>query len=156
MLDLATKSCSYGWKVWSKRGIHYCKRGRSRKCILISRKNGDEAEVIIDLLNIVRIFQAIPTLAPTTSISPFEPFIHFYVEMPHNPPTSTNNQQDELVVSLEDSNLELDDLTIPSQTQEDTKLGDLLCLPRLPTRKRHGKKPSWTIPIHMWSHQTNT
>jgi hypothetical protein len=35
------------------------------------------------------------------------------------------------VVNLEDSNLELDDLTIPSKTQGVAKLGDLLCLPRL-------------------------
>ncbi len=44
-------------------------------------------------------------------------------------------------MNLEYSNLELDDLTIRSQTQGVTKLGDLLCLPRLPTRRRHGKKP---------------
>jgi hypothetical protein len=61
--------------------------------------------------------------------------------MPCSPPTPTNNQQDELVVNLEDSNLELDYLIIQSQTQGVTKLGDLLCLPRLPTRRRHGKKP---------------
>jgi hypothetical protein len=35
------------------------------------------------------------------------------VEMPLSPPTPTNNQQDELVVNLEDSNLKFDDLTIP-------------------------------------------
>jgi hypothetical protein len=46
--------------------------------------------------------------------------------MPFNPPTPTNNQQNELMVNLEDSNLELDDLTIPTQTQGITKLGDLL------------------------------
>jgi hypothetical protein len=46
-----------------------------------------------------------------------------------------------IVVNLEDSNLELDDPTIPSQTQRVAKLGDLLSLPRLPTRKRHGKEP---------------
>jgi hypothetical protein len=54
-------------------------------------------------------------------------------------PTPTNNQQDELMVNSEDSNLELDDLTIPSQTQGGTKLGDLLSLPRLPTKRIHGK-----------------
>jgi hypothetical protein len=67
-----------------------------------------------NLLNIVSIFQAIPTLAPITSTSPFKPSIHFYVEMPHSLATSTNSQQDELVVNLEDSNLELYDLTIPN------------------------------------------
>jgi len=36
------------------------------------------------------------------------------VEMPHSLATPTNNQQNELVVNLEDSNLELDDLTIPN------------------------------------------
>jgi hypothetical protein len=46
--------------------------------------------------------------------------------MPHSPPAPTNYQQDEVVVNLEDSNLELDDLIIPSQTQGATKLGDLL------------------------------
>jgi hypothetical protein len=46
--------------------------------------------------------------------------------MPHSAPAPTNYQQDELVVNLEDSNLELDDLTIPSQTQGATKLGNLL------------------------------
>jgi hypothetical protein len=59
--------------------------------------------------------------------------------MPLSPPTLTNNQQDELVVNLENSNPKLDDLIIPTQTQGITKLGDLLPLPRLPTRKRHGK-----------------
>jgi hypothetical protein len=93
-------------------------------------------------LNIVSTFQTIPTPAPTTLISPFEPFVCFHVEMPLSPPTPTNNQQDELVVNLEDSNLELDDLTIQTQTQGVTKLGDLLCLPRLPTRRRHGTKLS--------------
>jgi hypothetical protein len=52
----------------------------------------------------------------------------------------TNNQQDDLVVNLENSNLELDNLTIPSQTQGVIELGDLLSLPRLPTRRRHGKE----------------
>jgi hypothetical protein len=42
---------------------------------------------------------------------------------------------------LEDSNLELDDLTIPSPTQGVVELGDLLSLPRLPTRRKHGKEP---------------
>ncbi len=45
------------------------------------------------------------------------------------------------MVNSEDSNLELDDLTIPSQTQGGTKLGDLLSLPRLPTKRIHGKQP---------------
>ncbi len=45
------------------------------------------------------------------------------------------------MVNLEDSNLELNDLTIQSQTQGVIELGDLLSLPRLPTRKRHGKEP---------------
>jgi hypothetical protein len=49
-----------------------------------------------------------------TSTSPSKPSIHFYVEMPHNLATPTNNQQDELMVNLEDSNLELYDLTIPN------------------------------------------
>jgi len=78
------------------------------------------------LLNIISIFEAIPTPIPPTSTSPFEPSIRFHVEMPHSAPAPTNYQQDELVVNLEDSNLELDDLTIPSQTQGATKLGDLL------------------------------
>ncbi len=67
-----------------------------------------------NLLNIVSIFQAIPTLVPMTSTSPSKPSIHFYVEMPHNLATPTNSQQDELMVNLEDSNLELYDLTIPN------------------------------------------
>jgi hypothetical protein len=65
-------------------------------------------------LNIVGAFQAILELAPIASTSPSEPSICFYVEMLVSPPTPTNNQQDELVVNLEDSNLELNDLTIPS------------------------------------------
>jgi hypothetical protein len=74
-------------------------------------------------------------------MGPFEPSPCFYVETSPNPPTPTNNQQDDLVVNLEDSNLELDDLIIPSQTQGVIELGDLLSLPRLPTRRRHGKEP---------------
>ncbi len=65
-------------------------------------------------MNIVNIFQEIPTLAPMTSTSPSKPSIHFYVEMPHSLATLTNNQQNELTVNLEDSNLELYDLTIPN------------------------------------------
>lgn len=42
----------------------------------------------------------------------------YYVEMPRSPPTPINNQQDELMVNLEDSNLKLDDITIPKQTQK--------------------------------------
>jgi hypothetical protein len=91
------------------------------------------------LLNIGSIFQAIFAPTPTTTLGPVENFAHFYVEMPLSPPTPTNNQQDELMVNLEDSNGELDDPTIPSQTQGVAKLGDLLSLPRLPTRRRHGK-----------------
>jgi hypothetical protein len=47
------------------------------------------------------------------------------------------------VANLEDSNLELDDLTILRlvQTQRVVELGDLLSLPRLPTRRKHGKEP---------------
>jgi hypothetical protein len=45
------------------------------------------------------------------------------------------------VVNLENSNPELDDLTILSQTQGVVELGDLLSLLRLPTRKKHGKEP---------------
>jgi hypothetical protein len=74
-------------------------------------------------------------------MGPFEPSPRFYVETSPNPPTPTNNQQDDLVVNLEDSNLELDDLIIPNQTQGVIELGDLLSLPRLPTRRRHGKEP---------------
>jgi hypothetical protein len=36
------------------------------------------------------------------------------VEMPISSPTPTKSQQDELMVNLKDSNLELDDLIIPS------------------------------------------
>jgi len=61
------------------------------------------------------------------------------VEMPLNHPTPTNNQQDELVVNLEDSNCELNGLTIPRQTQGVAELINILSLPRFPTRKRHGK-----------------
>ncbi len=45
------------------------------------------------------------------------------------------------MANLENSNLELDDLTILSQTQRVVELGDLLSLPRLPTRRKHGKEP---------------
>jgi hypothetical protein len=65
-------------------------------------------------LNIVGVFQVILELAPIASTSPYEPSVCFYVEMPISPPTPINNQKDELMVNLEDSNLELDDLTIPS------------------------------------------
>jgi len=92
-------------------------------------------------LNIVGTFQAIFAPTPMTSVGPFEPFPHFYVEMPPDPPISTNNQQDDLMVNLEDSNLELDGLIIPNQAQGVIELGDLLSLPRLPTRKKHGKEP---------------
>jgi len=98
-------------------GVHYNRR-RSRKCIQSyvtkdSRNNEGEAKATIDLLNIVGNFQIVPTPTPNTSTSPSKPFVHFYVEMPLSPPTPTNNQQDELVVNLEDSNLKFDDLTIP-------------------------------------------
>jgi hypothetical protein len=106
-----------------------------------SNNNGDEVEVAIDLLNIAGTFQAIFTPTPSTLVGPFELSPRFYVEMPPNPPTPTNNQQDDLAVNLEDSNLELDDIAIPSQTQGVIELGDLLSLPRLPTRRRHGKEP---------------
>jgi len=79
-------------------------------------------------LNIVSTFQAIFGPTPTISMGPFEPSPRFYVETSPNPPTPTNNQQDDLVVNLEDSNLELDDLIIPSQTQGVIELGDLLSL----------------------------
>jgi len=59
--------------------------------------------------------------------------------MPLSPPTPTNNQQDELVVNLKDSNPKLDDPTIPSQIQGVGKLGDLLSLSRMPITRRHGK-----------------
>jgi hypothetical protein len=84
---------------------------------------GNEAEAAINLLNIASNFQIVPTPTPTTSTSPSEPFVHFYVEMPLNPLAPTNNQQDELMVNLEDSNPKLDDLIIPSQTQGITKIG---------------------------------
>ncbi len=45
------------------------------------------------------------------------------------------------MANLEDSNLELNDLIILSQTQRVVELGDLLSLPRLPTRRKHGKEP---------------
>jgi hypothetical protein len=67
-----------------------------------------------NLLNIANTFQVIPTPALMTSTSPFKPSFFFYVEMPHNLATRRNSQQDELVVNLEDSNLELNDLTIPN------------------------------------------
>jgi hypothetical protein len=44
-------------------------------------------------------------------------------------------------MNLDDCSLELDVLTIPSQTQGVVELADLLSLPRLPTRRRHGKEP---------------
>jgi hypothetical protein len=50
-------------------------------------------------------------------MGPFEHFAHFYVEMPFNLPTPTNNQQDE------NSNPKLNDPTIPSQTYGVAKLG---------------------------------
>jgi len=59
------------------------------------------------------------------------------VEMPLNPPTPTNNQQDELVVNFENSNPKLDGLTIPRQTQGIAKFINSLSLPRLPIK--HGK-----------------
>ncbi len=103
--------------------------------------NRDQAKTSIDLLNIVGTFQAIFAPAPIAPTSPFKPYVRFYAEMPLNPPTPTNNQQDELVVNLEDSNLELDDLIIPSYSQGIAYLSGLLSLPRLSTRKKHGKKP---------------
>jgi hypothetical protein len=90
-----------------------------------SSNNGDEVEVATNLLNIVGTFQIIYSLVPTTLMGPFEPSTHFYVEIPLNPPTPIDNQQNELMVNLENSNLELDDLNIPSQTQGVAKLGDL-------------------------------
>jgi hypothetical protein len=125
-------------------GVH-CNRRRGAKNAYQSdvtkdfSNSGDEAEVAIDLLNIAGNFQVVPTPTPTTSTSPSKPFARFYVEMPFSPPTPTNNQQDELMVNLEDSNPKLDDLTIPTQTQGITKLGDLLFLPILLTRRKHGK-----------------
>jgi hypothetical protein len=43
------------------------------------------------------------------------------------------------MVNLEDSNPELNDLSIPNQTQGVVELGDILSLLRLPTRKRQQK-----------------
>jgi len=74
-------------------------------------------------LNIVGTFQAVFGPTPTTSMGPFEPSPRFYVETSPNPPTPTNNQQDDLVVNLEDSNLELDDLIIPSQNPRSYRIG---------------------------------
>jgi hypothetical protein len=79
-----------------------------------SNNNRDEIEATINLLNIASIFQAILNLVPTTSTNAFEPIVCFYVEMPQNPTTPTNNQQDELVVNLDDCSLELNVLIIPS------------------------------------------
>jgi hypothetical protein len=45
------------------------------------------------------------------------------------------------MVNLENSNLKLNYLSIPNHTQGVAELGDILSLPRLPTKKRHGKKP---------------
>jgi hypothetical protein len=45
------------------------------------------------------------------------------------------------MINLEDSNPKLNDLSIPNQTQGVVELGEILSLPRLPTRKRHGKEP---------------
>jgi hypothetical protein len=56
-----------------------------------SNNSGDEVEATSDLLNIVGIFQVILAPIRTTSTSPFEPFTHFYVEMPHILATPTNN-----------------------------------------------------------------
>jgi hypothetical protein len=93
------------------------------------------------LLNIASTFQTVFHLALTTSTNTFKLAIHFYMEMPQSLTTPTSNQQDELVVNLDDCSLELDVLTIPSQTQGVTELGDLLSLPRLPTRRKNDKEP---------------
>jgi hypothetical protein len=79
-----------------------------------SNNNGDEAEAPTNLLNIVGTFQVISTLALNTLMGTFKPFARFCVEMHVSSPTPTNNQQDELVVNLKESNLELDYLIIPS------------------------------------------
>jgi hypothetical protein len=80
--------------------------------------NEDELKVVTNLLNIIGTFQVVPNLVPTTSTSPFKLVVCFYVEMPQSLATPINNQQNELVVNLDDYNLELIVLTIPSQIQE--------------------------------------
>jgi hypothetical protein len=76
--------------------------------------NGNEAKTATDLFNIRRIFQAVLNPTTTTSTNASKPIARFYVEMPQSPTTPTNNQQDELVVNLNDCNLELNVLTMPS------------------------------------------
>jgi hypothetical protein len=51
---------------------------------------------------------------------------------------ATNQEQDQLIVNLEDFNIDLEYLPIPSHTLKPPTLVDLLTLPRLPKKKHMG------------------
>jgi hypothetical protein len=81
-----------------------------------SNNNGDEVKAIIEMLNIVGIFQPMFTIIPTFECSS-SPTIDYYVEMPFIFTTPTNNcKENQLVVNLEDLTLELNDLIGLNQT----------------------------------------
>jgi hypothetical protein len=64
---------------------------------------------------VVETFQQMLTTIATTSQCPFSPTTCYYVEMPCNHNTLTNNhEEDVLVVNLENPTFELDDLTGPN------------------------------------------
>jgi hypothetical protein len=74
--NLAIESCNHGWKVWSKWNVHYDKKENSYQSNAIldeCSKSGDGIEATTKLLNIVVIFQLVPTSNPTTFECPFSP-----------------------------------------------------------------------------------
>jgi hypothetical protein len=98
----------------------------------------DEAEVTIDLLNIVGTFQGVAIVIHTKFECPCSPTFHYYVEMPCNPTTPTTNL--ELVVNLKDPCFESNDLNVSYQTKQVPALANLLSLPQLPKRGTFGKE----------------
>jgi hypothetical protein len=96
--DLAIKSCAtmvgkFGpsemFIVIEEEGV---KNAYQSNATIDSNNSEDEAKVATDLLNIAGTFQVVFAPIPTTSMGLFEPFPRFYVEMPPNLPTLTNNQ----------------------------------------------------------------
>ncbi len=94
------------------------------------------------MLNIGRTFQVVLGIALTTCDYLFSPIPRYYVKMPHNPTTPTNNHEgDQLVVDFLNVILELNDLIVIGRTQGTKRLANLLSLPMLLVRKRYGKEP---------------
>ncbi len=119
--NLTIESCNHGWKVWSKWLVFtIIKKEHHENSYQIDatnkfNKSGHEAKATTKFLNILETFQQMPTTTTITSKFPFSPTTCYYVEMPCNPNTLTNNhEEDVLVVNSKNPTFELDDLTGPN------------------------------------------